>query len=122
MNAAMARTLAVIPSGWATPAAQDWRDGRASEETMAGNARPLNEQAVMLAGWATPRANKWGEPDSHGKTAFGCPASTEKRGALNPLFPLWLILGSGELARVWASYAPQATRSSHKPPLPSSKP
>lgn len=28
----------------ATPAARDWRSGKASQETMEGNARPLNEQ------------------------------------------------------------------------------
>ena len=39
---------------WATPASRDWRDGRASEETMEKNARPLNEQAVSLAPWPTP--------------------------------------------------------------------
>lgn len=43
-------------TGWATPAARDWRDGRASAETMERNSRPLNEQAVMLTGWNTPRA------------------------------------------------------------------
>lgn len=39
---------------WATPAARDWKDGRASPETLARNSRPLNEQAVSL--WATPNA------------------------------------------------------------------
>jgi hypothetical protein len=35
-------------TSWATPAARDWRDGRASQETMDKNSRPLNEQATML--------------------------------------------------------------------------
>ena len=40
---------------WATPAARDWKDGRASQETMDRGSRPLNEQAVQLtAGWMTP--------------------------------------------------------------------
>jgi len=45
-------------SGWATPSARDWKNGQASPETMARNARPLNEQAVMLAGWPTPKAQR----------------------------------------------------------------
>ena len=55
-----------------------------------------------MAGWATPRANKWGEPDSHGKTVLSSTASTEKRGALNPEFSLWLMgfpLASGQVLR-----------------------
>jgi hypothetical protein len=31
---------------WLTPSCRDWRDGRASEETMSHNSRPLNEVAV----------------------------------------------------------------------------
>ncbi len=44
-------------SPWPTPAARDWRDGRASSETMERNSRPLNETAVMLAPWPTPVVN-----------------------------------------------------------------
>lgn len=51
-------------AGWATPASRDWRDGRASQETMDRNSRPLNEQVVQLAGWATARA-KDGKGPSH---------------------------------------------------------
>lgn len=40
--------------GWVTASARDWKDGRASAETMDRNSRPLNEQAVQLAGWSTP--------------------------------------------------------------------
>lgn len=36
---------------WATPAASPWRQGDASDETMARNSRPLNEQASH---WQTP--------------------------------------------------------------------
>lgn len=64
----------VQPTGWATPAARDWRDGRASEATMNRNSRPLNEQAVMLAG----------------PPPTGSPAPTGKRGQLNPELPRWL--------------------------------
>jgi hypothetical protein len=43
-------------AGWARPASRDWKHGQASQETMARNSRPLNEQAVNLAGWGTPRS------------------------------------------------------------------
>ena len=38
--------LATAAKQWATPAARDWRSGKASGETMERNARPLNEQVV----------------------------------------------------------------------------
>lgn len=41
---------------WATASARDWRDGRASEETHAGNSRPLNEQVTQLENFPTPKA------------------------------------------------------------------
>src|SRR5579885_352783 len=64
-------------SGWPTPTGSDGTGaGHAAQGGM-----NLRTQ-VMLAGWATPRANKWGEADSHGRTAFGSGASTERRGAL----------------------------------------
>jgi hypothetical protein len=44
-------TLTAQSRHWATPAARDGRDGRASEETMNKNARPLNEQVETA--WAT---------------------------------------------------------------------
>lgn len=82
--------------GWATPSARDWRDGRASQETMGRNSRPLNEQAVMLAG----------------QTAVGTSVSTASTGAfrLNPRFSLWLMGFPAE----WANYAPTGTPSSRK--------
>jgi hypothetical protein len=41
-------------SQWPTPAARDEKNGQASDETMARNARPLNEVASR---WLTPSAN-----------------------------------------------------------------
>lgn len=46
--------LTAMAAHWATPAARDWRQGDASDETMARNARPLNEQASH---WPTPAAS-----------------------------------------------------------------
>jgi len=40
-------------TAWGTPAARDWKNGDASQETLDKNARPLSEQ-VILAGWPTP--------------------------------------------------------------------
>ncbi len=80
-------------AGWATPAARDWRDGRASQETMERNARPLNEQAVMLAS---------------GTTTTSSPAPTEKRGVLNVEFTRWLQGFPPE----WGVCAPMAMPSS----------
>lgn len=51
--------------GWPTPAARDWRDGRASPETMDRNARPLNE--VVVTGWPTPTASDGKGPNPSGR-------------------------------------------------------
>ena len=85
-TASARRTSGSGYSGWPTPMRTDPDRGRRMPDGKRGMA--LWE---AVAGWATPRANKWGEPDSHGKTAFGSPASTGKRGALNPAFSRWLM-------------------------------
>jgi len=97
-------------AGWPTPVAND--DGKSVEAHLAmkarmgGNRTAITSLQVMArtAGWATPRANKWGEPDSHGKTAFGSPAPTAKPGALNPVFSLWLM----GFPTHWMDVAPSA--------------
>ena len=82
-------------AGWSTPASLDWRDGRASQKTMDGNARPINEQAVNLAGWGTPRSvdagHSTGNPDRAMDrkariedqvylVGWGTPSATERSG------------------------------------------
>jgi hypothetical protein len=73
---------AAMLTNWATPAARDWRDGRASAETMARNSRPLNEQAVMLKG--PMRVNRFGQ------MLIGSDALTETGGQLHPEHVCWL--------------------------------
>jgi len=101
LRAAARRTSANDCFGWPTPNAGPQNDNdttwqerrkRLKEKHINGNGFGMTlGMAAQLAGWATPRANKRGEPDSHGKTAFGSPASTEKRGALNPALSRWLM-------------------------------
>lgn len=74
---------------WATPAARDWRDGRASPETMDRNSRPLNEQAVQLV--------------ASGPTPSGSPASTGSGGQLNPNLSRWLM----GVPKEWDACAPR---------------
>ena len=113
-------------ASWATTSARDWRDGRASAETMERNARPLNEQAVMLSQWSTPRANKRGFPDAHGSyeqptvsgpMPNGSLARTGKQGQLNPEHSRWLM----GLPPVWDDCAVTAMHSLPHRRKPSSR-
>lgn len=99
-----------LASPWATPAARDWKNGQASDETMGRNARPLNEQAVMLAGWDSPTVadgekptvadgeklterSKAGIPRQlpSGPPSTSSPVGTARRGVLNPAHSRWLM-------------------------------
>jgi hypothetical protein len=119
-------SLAIVAqlAGWATPASRDWRDGRASQETMDRNSRPLNEQVVMLAGWATPTAHEKVRSELFrvgrelnakealmpGPNSISSPAGTASRGVLNPAHSRWL---QGYPA-TWDDCAVTETRSSRK--------
>ena len=46
----------VLQGGVSIGAARDWKSGEASDETLAKNARPLNEVAVAATGWPTPQS------------------------------------------------------------------
>ena len=103
--------------GWATPRSVQ-RGHSTGNPVRAFDKRSRIEDQVYLAGGATPRANKWGEPDSHGKTAFGSPASTENRGALNPAHSRWLMGFPPE----WDDCAAMVTPSSRRSRPSSSSP
>jgi hypothetical protein len=114
-----------VAAGWATPTSRDHKDGAGSLENVPINA--LLGRQVTLAGWATPRQTdgdknvrspagamreierKGAQNDLglvSGLMPSGSDASTASRGALNPLFSLWLMLGDASAVVAWASAAP----------------
>lgn len=89
-------------SGWASPAARDWKSGRgkkSNEEQYGTKGKQLAREAVGVIL----------EPSD---------ALTEKRGALDPEFVRWLM----GFPPAWGSCAPTAMPSSRKSRQPSSKP
>jgi len=73
-------------AAWATPAARDWRSGKASDETMERNSRPLNEQVEMM--WPTPRAGS--DTMVGGTNHWKALQKTDLKDGRNALNPDWV--------------------------------
>jgi hypothetical protein len=122
---------------WASPRGTDAKCGSSYTENTTG--KDLAKDATLTA-WATPNVRDYKDTGEnvdfakvaaksklsgqvHGTPPASFPAPTAKPVAcrLNPLFSLWLMLGTA-LATAWASCVPQATRSASRPQRPSSAP
>ena len=127
---------AALTAGWRTPIARpNGVGGRninpetARRKLERGNMIELDDQVLLLVGWATPRqsdgsknvrtpegaaneiARKGPQNDLvSGLVPSGSPASTEKRGALNPAFSRWIMGFPPE----WDDCVATATPSSRK--------
>jgi hypothetical protein len=125
-------------STWATPMAHEARLGyQHRHEGAKGSQKSLTTQAVEALGLGKDQKATWPTPTSltqpsetyngagnsaglvairklamepSGPTQSGSPGQTEKRGALNPAFPCWLMGYPAE----WDACAPTATPSSRK--------
>lgn len=128
-------TPTIDAKDWSAEAAAKWVNGcRTTHHLDLGDgskAMVSLNQVATLCGWATPttRDHKDGAAEGTapingllGRQAWLSRAPTGSKGALNPLFSLWLMLGSGALARAWASCAGPAMRSSRRSPRNSSPP
>lgn len=136
----MARSLL---GGVPTESARDWKDGRASQETMEGNSRPLNEVMVNgLMGVPTPRvasggaASGCGNADrahrhrledtiqlvsDSGTISTSSPARTGGSSVLNPAYSLWLMGYLSDWLMVAPVKEPRVRKSSRPSETPSSR-
>jgi hypothetical protein len=118
-----------LPASWATTTTRDYKDGACQEQLANGSVEVnalLGRQVLLTAPWATPRgedsecagAHRGKADGLHSQTLLtasgtpptGSPASTEKRGQLNPAHSRWLM----GLPPEWDACAPTATRSSRR--------
>ena len=112
-------------AGWTTPQAMEPdAQERPSRAATGRTTEYLGRQVLGVGGWGTPTYRD--DKDSQGRAnvsakgylarqVFGMtsplsPAPTEKRGALNPELPRWLL----GFPAMWSSYAPTATRSARR--------
>lgn len=110
-------------NGWTTPQAHDVTPRSKGQNAKHGTKHgcaDLNADAHQIAGWATTTTRDWKDGDCSkanvpinsllGRQVHLSHAQTEKRGALNPAFSLWLM----GFPTAWASCGARVTRSSRK--------
>lgn len=98
-----AQSVEGILAGWPSPTSSMMTEQDLSQAMTAGNSKRrshYSESRILTAGWFTPNAKDengnhsqcWVQPvKATGPISNGSPAETEKRGALNPAFPCWLM-------------------------------